>query len=86
MWVFDPSDTTVRSRTVQIGGVDGNRAVVAGGLQPGDQVVVAGVHVLAPGQKVTVYKEKQPIPSAERSSSAIEKVFDGASPAASAKR
>jgi multidrug efflux system membrane fusion protein len=86
VWVFDPSDTTVRSRTVQIGGVDGNRAVVAGGLQPGDQVVVAGVHVLAPGQKVTVYKEKQPIPSAERSSSAIEKVSDGASPAASAKR
>jgi membrane fusion protein, multidrug efflux system len=34
--------------------------VVAAGLQPGMQVVVAGVHVLSPNQKVTIYKEKQP--------------------------
>ena len=27
----------------------------------GMQVVVAGVHVLSPGQKVTVYKEKQAV-------------------------
>jgi hypothetical protein len=25
------------------------------------QVVVAGVHVLSPGQKVTIYKEKQAV-------------------------
>jgi len=33
--------------------------VLAGGLQPGMQVVVAGVHVLAPGQKVFVFKKNE---------------------------
>jgi len=32
--------------------------VVGAGLQPGMQVVSAGVHVLSPGQKVSIYKEK----------------------------
>ena len=27
--------------------------VIAAGLKPGDEVVATGVHVLAPGQKVT---------------------------------
>jgi hypothetical protein len=30
--------------------------VLASGLQPGMQVVSAGVHVLQPGQKVTLWK------------------------------
>ena len=79
VWVFDPASSTVRARTVQIGGVDGNQAVVAGGLQAGERVVVAGVHVLAPGQKVIVYQEKQAIPSGERSSSATENIAKSAS-------
>ena len=29
---------------------------IASGLKPGQKVVVAGVHVLSPGQKVTLYK------------------------------
>ena len=33
-------------------------AVIAAGLTPGMQVVATGVHVLAPGQVVTVYKPK----------------------------
>jgi multidrug efflux pump subunit AcrA (membrane-fusion protein) len=37
---------------------DGNDVVVSQGLQPGMKVVAAGVHVLSPGQKVTVYQEK----------------------------
>jgi membrane fusion protein, multidrug efflux system len=40
---------------VQVGGADGNEAVILGGLQPGQEVVVAGVHVLTPGQKVRRY-------------------------------
>ena len=35
-----------------------NEAVVSAGLQPGMVVVSAGVHVLSPGQKVTIYQEK----------------------------
>ncbi|MGE0499080.1 MAG: efflux RND transporter periplasmic adaptor subunit [Ramlibacter sp.] len=58
VWVLDKATMTVRSQPVQIATADGNQAVIAGGLQPGMQVVSAGVHVLQPGQKVTIYQEK----------------------------
>ena len=40
---------------MQVAGADGNEAVIAGGLKGGEQVVVAGVHVLTEGQKVLRY-------------------------------
>lgn len=55
VWVFDPASSTVAARVVEIGGAEGNEALVASGLKPGEQVVTAGVHVLTPGQKVTLY-------------------------------
>ena len=61
VWVLDSTSMTVRLQPVQIATADGNEVVVAAGLQPGLQVVVAGVHVLSPGQKVTIYKEKQAV-------------------------
>ena len=61
VWLLDPASMTVKSQVVQIATADGNDVVVVGGLQPGMQVVVAGVHVLAPGQKVTIYKENKPL-------------------------
>lgn len=60
VWVLDGASMTVLSRPVQIATADGNEAVVAGGLQEGELVVTAGVHVLSPGQKVTIYREKTP--------------------------
>lgn len=58
VWVLDPASMTLKSQTIQIATADGNEAVVASGLQPGMRVVSAGVHVLAPGQKVTIYQPK----------------------------
>ena len=58
VWVLDAKTMTVASQTVQIATADGNEAVVAAGLQDGQLVVSAGVHVLSPGQKVTIYREK----------------------------
>ena len=58
VWVLDKTTMTVKSQTVQIATADGNEAVIAAGLQPGMLVVSAGVHVLSPGQKVTIYREK----------------------------
>ena len=55
VWVLDVANMTVRSQSVQVGVVDGNEVVITSGLQPGQQVVSAGVHVLSPGQKVTIY-------------------------------
>lgn len=51
VWVFDPATSSVKHAPVQVVGLDGNEVIV-GGLADGAQVVVAGVHVLAEGQKV----------------------------------
>jgi len=61
VWVFDPASMTVNTQAVQVGKVDGNAVVITSGLQTGQQVVSAGVHVLSPGQKVTVYKAMGPL-------------------------
>ncbi len=58
VWVLDKPSMTVKSQPIQVATADGNEVVVASGLQPGMLVVGAGVHVLSPGQKVTVYEPK----------------------------
>ena len=64
VWVVDQPGMTVRSQPVQVATADGNEAVIAAGLVPGMQVVVAGVHVLAPGQKVSIYRDKVAVATA----------------------
>jgi RND family efflux transporter MFP subunit len=64
VWVLDKSSMTVRSQPVQVATADGNEAVIGAGLEPGMTVVVAGVHVLSPGQKVSIYREKTAAPAA----------------------
>jgi RND family efflux transporter MFP subunit len=83
VWVLDKNTMTVRSRPVQLATADGNEAVVAGGLAPGMLVVVAGVHVLQPNQKVSLYEPK--VISAPAAPSQRE-VMLGASSAAGATR
>jgi multidrug efflux pump subunit AcrA (membrane-fusion protein) len=56
VWVLDMATMTVKSQEIQVTTADGNEAVVNSGLQAGQQVVVAGVHVLSPGQKVTLFQ------------------------------
>jgi RND family efflux transporter MFP subunit len=58
VWVLDRATMTVRSQPVQVATADGNDAVISAGLMPGMQVITAGVHVLSPGQKVSVWQEK----------------------------
>lgn len=55
VWVLDAGSMTVKPVPVQVGGADGNEVVITGGLTTGQEVVVAGVHVLNPGQKVKRY-------------------------------
>lgn len=56
VWVLNEAQMTVASQAVQVGAADGNEVVIASGLQPGQRIVTAGVHVLTPGQKVSLYK------------------------------
>ncbi len=80
VWVLQPASMTVRLQPVQIATADGNEVVIASGLQPGMQVVVAGVHVLSPGQKVTVYKEKLPLAPVNTAQTAINSGATAGSP------
>ncbi len=56
VWVLEPASMTVKLTPVEVLTADGNEAVLGSGLKPGMQVVSAGVHVLSPGQKVTIYQ------------------------------
>ncbi|MBI2768694.1 MAG: efflux RND transporter periplasmic adaptor subunit [Burkholderiales bacterium] len=78
VWVLDKATMTLKSQPVQIATADGNEAVVAGGLLPGMLVVSAGVHVLSPGQKVTIYQEKVPQAGAGTAEGAIKPVANTA--------
>ncbi len=66
VWVLDPAQMTLKAQPVQIAGADGNEVVIAGGLSPGQEVVVAGVHVLKSGQKVQRYQPTPPASDASR--------------------
>ena len=85
VWLLDTTSMTVKLQPIQIATADGNEVVVAGGLQPGMQVVSAGVHVLSPGQKVRIYKEKLPPAPANAKHIAIEAIaFPASTPVAAA--
>lgn len=74
VWVLDKASMTVRSQPLQLATVDGNEAVVASGLAPGTVVVVAGVHVLSPNQKVEIYEPKRAVAPAESAQGAIKTI------------
>ena len=78
VWVLDTASMTVKLQPIEIATADGNDVVVAGGLQPGMHVVSAGVHVLSPGQKVTIYKEKAPVAPIQPAQVAMQSVANSA--------
>jgi RND family efflux transporter MFP subunit len=55
VWVLDAASMTVKLQPVSLAGADGNEIIVSQGLQPGQEVVTAGVHVLTAGQQVKRY-------------------------------
>jgi membrane fusion protein, multidrug efflux system len=79
VWVLDTQSMTVKSTLVQIATADGNDAIVSSGLQPGMMVVSAGVHVLSPNQKVTIYNQKSAGVHADTAQAATKDVADAAS-------
>jgi membrane fusion protein, multidrug efflux system len=81
VWLLDKTSMTVKSQTVTVATADGNEAVIADGLKAGDLVVTAGVHVLAAGQKVTLYKEKSAIAGENTAQDATKKVANSAATA-----
>lgn len=74
VWVLEPANMTVRQQPVQVLTADGNEVVIASGLQPGTRVVTAGVHVLSPGQQVSVYKQNGAAAPVSKSQIATESI------------
>jgi RND family efflux transporter MFP subunit len=74
VWVLDKQTMTVKSQPVEIATADGNEAVIASGLKPGMVVVAAGVHVLSPGQKVAIYRERSAAPATTVAQDAVKTV------------
>ncbi|QRE72691.1 efflux RND transporter periplasmic adaptor subunit [Methylobacterium aquaticum] len=54
VWVLDPGSGTVAPKTVAIERYAGSAIVLSDGIAPGERVVVAGIQLLRPGQKVAV--------------------------------
>jgi RND family efflux transporter MFP subunit len=52
LWRLDRQAMTVQKAKVTVAGVAGNAVILGGGVQPGETIVTAGVHLLKPGQKV----------------------------------
>ena len=84
VWVFDAASGTVQSQPVEVATADGNEVVITAGLKPGMQVVATGVHVLSPGQKVSVYKPNMPPAQAGKAPAAMNSEAASAPAAAAA--
>ncbi|MBP2848408.1 efflux RND transporter periplasmic adaptor subunit [Dickeya oryzae] len=55
VWVINPSSLTVSLREIQLmPASQGDSVRVLGGLQEGEQIVIAGVNSLQPGQKIRI--------------------------------
>ena len=54
VWVVDPATQSVALRPVEVLRFDPAGVLIGRGVEPGEQVVVAGVQALHPGQKVRV--------------------------------
>jgi len=81
VWLLDEASMTVKPQAVQVLTADGNEVVIAAGLQPGMRVVATGVHVLSPGQKVTLYQEKHATALVSKAQTAPGVVASGVAPA-----
>lgn len=86
VWLLDKASMTVRSQAIEVLTADGNEVVVGSGLVTGMLVVSAGVHVLSPGQKVSIYEPKVPVVQGGRVQAAPDSIARPvlAAPAASA--
>jgi RND family efflux transporter MFP subunit len=56
VWVHDPATGTVAPRSVAIDHYGTNSIALSRGLEPGEEVVVAGIQLLRPDQRVAVSK------------------------------
>lgn len=49
VWLLDAASLSVGLQPVEVARTEGDEVIVASGLKAGDEVVIAGTHLLAPG-------------------------------------
>lgn len=54
VWVIDESTKTLSRREVEVGGLSRFGARVTAGLEPGEWIVIKGVHSVAEGDEVRI--------------------------------
>jgi RND family efflux transporter MFP subunit len=59
VWVYDPDSQQVSPREVVAGALGSQRVLIESGLQPGEQIVTAGAHLLRPQMRVTPYRSER---------------------------
>ncbi|MFO7749637.1 MAG: efflux RND transporter periplasmic adaptor subunit [Desulfobacteraceae bacterium] len=52
LWIVNMKTMTVHRQGVETAELNGSRAIVSGGIQPGERIVTAGAAFLKPGQKI----------------------------------
>ncbi len=60
VWIVNPVEKKVSLREVSVSAREDGAVIVADGLESGENVVVAGVHSLSPGQVVRLAQEARP--------------------------
>ena len=58
VWVVDQAAMTVSLRPVSLGPLTGQQIIITGGLEAGERIVIAGVHHLQEGMKVSLLQGK----------------------------
>ncbi len=59
VYIYDPSDSTVRKKEVTMAGLQENKFVIVDGLNEGDRVAIAGVSFLHEGMKVKLLEPEE---------------------------
>ena len=62
MFRYDEGSSTVKKRTITVGGIRDNRLVVTEGIGAGDILASAGVSYLSDGQKVKLLPLEEEAP------------------------
>ena len=52
VWVYDPDEGTVSPREVTVGELSDDAVMLVAGVQPGESIAAAGVHLLRDGMRV----------------------------------
>ena len=61
VWVLDEKSSTVSFQAVKVLHLEAEDAILSGGVQPGEQIIALGTHLLSEGQRVRVEDQRAAI-------------------------